>query len=183
MFSVRGDGLTTATTDKAVVSAFVATASAGAYAGTVLEVQTTGTAAGGGFKLLHVSLGLGGGGGEGVLVSPPAVGVSGCAMLTPGFVGGRRGGRRTPQNCCPRSRCRATARRRWCRAVRAWRRCRWWRRTCSRARSCPGARRRRRGRGSTCLRCGRWGAGRPGAVWLCGVPMVLLAGRCTPVGA
>ncbi len=63
MFSVRGDGLTTATTDKAVVSAFVATASAGAYTGTVLEVQTTGTAAGGGFRLLHVSIGWGGGGG------------------------------------------------------------------------------------------------------------------------
>ena len=61
MFSVRGDGLTTATTDKTVVSAFVATASAGAYAGTVLEVQTTGTAAGGGFRLLHVSRVLGGG--------------------------------------------------------------------------------------------------------------------------
>ncbi len=61
IFSVRGDGLTTATTDKAVASAFVATASAGAYTGTVLEVQTTGTAAGGGFRLLHVSLGWGGG--------------------------------------------------------------------------------------------------------------------------
>ena len=54
MFSVRGDGLTTATTDKTDVSAFVATASVAAYSGTVMEVQTTGTTAGSGFKLFHV---------------------------------------------------------------------------------------------------------------------------------
>ncbi len=54
MFSVRGDGLTTATTDKTNVSAFVATASVASYVGTVMEVQTTGTNAGSGFKLFHV---------------------------------------------------------------------------------------------------------------------------------
>jgi hypothetical protein len=59
MFSVRGDGLTTATTDKTGVSAFVATASVAAYSGTVMEVQTTGTTAGSGFKLFHVGVGSG----------------------------------------------------------------------------------------------------------------------------
>ena len=54
MFSVRGDGLTKATTDKTGVSAFVATASVAAYSGTVMEVQTTVTAAGAGFKLFDV---------------------------------------------------------------------------------------------------------------------------------
>ena len=54
MFSVRGDGLTKATTDKPDVSALVATASVASYVGTVMEVQTTGTAAGSGFKLFHV---------------------------------------------------------------------------------------------------------------------------------
>ena len=54
MFSVRGDGLTKATTDKIDVSAFVATASVASYVGTVMEVQTTGTTAGSGFKLFHV---------------------------------------------------------------------------------------------------------------------------------
>ena len=61
MFSVRGDGRTAATTDKAGVSAIVATASAASYVGTVLEVQTTGTAAGGGFQLFHVRVGRPGG--------------------------------------------------------------------------------------------------------------------------
>ena len=62
MFSVRGDGLTTATTDKTNVSAFVATASASGYVGTVMEVQTTVTTAalGGSFKLFHVGVRLGG---------------------------------------------------------------------------------------------------------------------------
>ena len=59
MFSVRGDGLTTATTDKTDVSAFVATASVAAYSGTVMEVQTTGTTAGSGFMLFHVGVGSG----------------------------------------------------------------------------------------------------------------------------
>ena len=54
MFSVRGDGLTKATTDKPDVSALVATASVASYVGTVMEVQTTGTTAGSGFKLFHV---------------------------------------------------------------------------------------------------------------------------------
>ena len=75
MFSVRGDGLTTATTDQAGVSAFVATASGAAYAGTVMEVQTTGTAAGGGFRLLHVSRVLGRGVGFGGRI---AAGESAC---------------------------------------------------------------------------------------------------------
>ena len=59
MFSVRGDGLTTVSTDKTEVSAFVATASVADYVGTVMEVQTTGTAAGSGFKLFHVGDGWG----------------------------------------------------------------------------------------------------------------------------
>jgi hypothetical protein len=54
MFSVRGDGLTTAMTDKTGVSAFVATASVASYVATVMEVQTTGTNAGSGFNLFHV---------------------------------------------------------------------------------------------------------------------------------
>ena len=80
MFSVRGDGLTKATTDKTGVSAFVATASVAAYSGTVMEVQTTGTAAGSGFKLFHVGgeRGVGvsgrGGGGGGVVVGVGVVG-------------------------------------------------------------------------------------------------------------
>ena len=56
-FSVRGDGLTKATTDKTDVSALVATASAASYVGTVMEVQTTVTTAGSGFQLFHVRVG------------------------------------------------------------------------------------------------------------------------------
>ena len=41
LFSVRGDGLTTATADKTSVSAFVAKASVTEYVGTVMEVQAT----------------------------------------------------------------------------------------------------------------------------------------------
>jgi hypothetical protein len=79
-FSVRGDGLMTATTAEAGVSAVVAHATHATYAGTVMEVQTTGTAAGSGFKLFHVGgeRGVGvsgrGGGGGGVVVGVGVVG-------------------------------------------------------------------------------------------------------------
>ena len=53
MFSVRGDGLTTATTDKAGVSAVVAHATHGAYTGDVLVAQTT-MASDDGFHLFKV---------------------------------------------------------------------------------------------------------------------------------
>jgi hypothetical protein len=54
---VRGDGETTVTTADAGVTAVIAQASAASYTGTVMEVQTTNTAAGSGFQLLHVGVG------------------------------------------------------------------------------------------------------------------------------
>jgi hypothetical protein len=54
MFSVRGDGLTTVTTDKSGVTAVLAQASNSAYTGIVLQSKSTVAAGSAGFYLFKV---------------------------------------------------------------------------------------------------------------------------------
>ena len=59
MFSVRGDGLTTITTDKPSVSAVVARTSSIDYSGVVLRAQTTIAVGATSFSLFKVSRAVG----------------------------------------------------------------------------------------------------------------------------